>query len=73
MADSEFIEIFTGNQIDTEHLKQNLESQGIQPIVKQDNHLGVSAYLVTDYQELYKIWVHESEVEKANTILKDTF
>jgi len=73
MSDADFVKIFTGNQIDTQLLKTNLEAIGIDPIVKQDSHLGVSAYLVTDYQELMKIYVHKSELERANTVLNETF
>jgi hypothetical protein len=72
MFDSEFVKIFSGNQIDAEHLKQNLEAQGIEPIVK-DTNLGVNAALASDYTELKEIYVHETELDKANAILKETF
>ncbi|HZW62961.1 MAG TPA: DUF2007 domain-containing protein [Flavobacteriaceae bacterium] len=72
MLNSEFVKLFSGNQIDTQHLKQNLEAEGIEPIIK-DTNLGVNAALATDYSEYKELYVHQSELERAKAILKDTF
>ncbi|HLT54140.1 MAG TPA: DUF2007 domain-containing protein [Flavobacteriaceae bacterium] len=73
MSDSKFIKVFSGNIFEAERLKEALEAEGISPVVKNDNHIGVSAYLVTDYQELKEVFVHESEEEKALEIVESTF
>lgn len=72
MADSEYIKVFAGNLIDSQNIIQNLEDVGIEPVVK-DTNLGIKAFLATDYQELKEIYVHESEVEKATSIIESIF
>jgi len=72
MADSEYIKVFSGNLIDSQNIIQNLEDDGIEPIVK-DTNLGITAALATDYLELKEIYVHESEVDKATSIIESIF
>lgn len=72
MFDSDYIKVFSGSIIEVEHLKQNLEEAGIEPILKETN-LGINAALATDYQGLREIYVHKSEVEKAKTLIKEAF
>ena len=74
MSESEYIKLFSGNLIDTEHLAQTLKAADITPIVKHfPGNSGVAAYLVTDYEDLKEVYVHESEFKKASEILESTF
>ncbi|MCB0428102.1 MAG: DUF2007 domain-containing protein [Mangrovimonas sp.] len=72
MSDSEYVKVFAGNLIDSENVIQNLEEAGIEPIVKNTS-LGINAALATDYQDLREIYVHETEVAQATSIIEGTF
>lgn len=74
MFDSDYIKVFSGSVIEVEHVKQSLEAEGINPIVKPfTGSSAISAYQATDYQELRVVFVHESEVDKANTIISESY
>ena len=72
MANSEYFKVFSGNLIDSQNILQNLKDVGIEPIVK-DTNLGITAALATDYLELKEIYVHETELEKATSIVESIF
>lgn len=72
MANSEYVKVFSGNLIDSQNILQNLKDVGIEPIVK-DTNLGITAALATDYLELKEIYVHETELEKATSIVESIF
>jgi len=70
--ETHYEKIYSGNFIVVQLLVSRLEDAGINPILKDESQIGLSAVLVSDYQGLIDLYVHENELEKANTIVNTT-
>ena len=70
MTDSEYIKIYTGNTIIIQVIKQRLEDAGINPIVKDETESGRLAGFATAIPTFPEIYVHESETDKAVSIVE---
>ncbi len=70
--ESHYEKIYSGNFIVIQLLVARLKDAGINPIVKDESHLGLSAVGVSDYQGEIDLYVHENESEEANEIVQIT-
>ena len=70
--ESHYKKIYSGNFIVIQLLAARLEQNGINPIVKDESHLGLSAVGVSDYQGEIDLYVHENEADKAGQVVNDT-
>ena len=68
--ESHYVKIYTGNIFVTQLIKSKLEDIGINPILKDNMRDGLTAVLVTDYQGLIEVFVHEDELDKATPIVQ---
>lgn len=70
MSNSNYTQIFQGNFITVQRIVSALKKEDIHAIVKQQTETGLIQVFGgsnSDYQEVY---VHQDELEKANTIVK---
>ena len=72
IMETHYKKIYTGNFIVIQLLAARLEEIGINPIVKDESHLGLSAVGVSDYQGEIDLYVHENESEKAGQLVEAT-
>ncbi|AUC81867.1 putative signal transducing protein [Lacinutrix sp. Bg11-31] len=70
MTDSEYIKIYTGGTIIVQVIKQRLEDEGINPIIKDETESGRLAGFGTAYVGQAEIYVHESETDVATRIVE---
>ena len=70
--ESHYKKIYSGNFILIQLLSARLEEAGINPIVKDESHLGLSAVGVSDYQGEIDLYVHENEADKAGQVIEET-
>ena len=70
MTDSEYIKIYTGGTIIVQVIKQRLEDEGINPIIKDETESGRLAGFATAMPSFPEIYVHESETDKAVRIVE---
>ena len=68
--ESHYKKIHSGNFIVIQLIADRLKEIGINPIVKDESHLGLSAVGVSDYQGEIDLYVHENEEEKANPVVQ---
>ena len=66
--ESHYKKIHSGNFIVIQLIADRLKQVGINPIVKDESHLGLSAVGVSDYQGEIDLYVHENEADKAGRI-----
>ncbi|RAJ11885.1 putative signal transducing protein [Olleya aquimaris] len=67
--ESEYIKIFQGNFIIVQLVKTRLEEIGINPVIKDGNESGRLGGFVYDTPRVPEVFVHESELKKAMTIV----
>jgi len=70
MTNSEYIKIYTGNTIIVQIIKQRLEAEGINPVIKDETESGRLADFATSIPGFPEVYVHESENEKAVKIVE---
>ena len=70
MTDSEYIKIYTGNTIVVQIIRQRLQDIGINPVIKDESESGRLAGFATSIPTFPKIYVHESETDKAVLIVE---
>jgi hypothetical protein len=70
--ETNYEKIYSGNFIVVQLLVSRLEDAGINPIMKDESQIGLSAVLVSDYQGMIDLYVNQSELDKANTIVSTT-
>ena len=70
--ETQYEKIYSGNFIVVQLLVSRLEDAGINPIIKDESQIGLSAVLVSDYQGLIDLYVNENEIDKANAIVQAT-
>ena len=68
--ESHYKKIHSGNFIVIQLIAERLKEVGINPIVKDESHLGLSAVGVSDYQGEIDLYVHENEEEKAIPVVQ---
>lgn len=71
MTDSNYIKIYTGNNIIVQLIKQRLEEIDISPIIKDETESGrLAGFGATTLAGLPEIYVHEKELDKAVPIVE---
>jgi hypothetical protein len=70
MTDSEYIKIYTGGTIIVQIIKQRLEDEGINPIIKDETESGRLAGFGATLIGQPEIYVHESETDIAVRIVE---
>lgn len=70
MTDSEYIKIYTGGTIIVQIIKQRLEAEGINPIIKDETESGRLAGFGTTLIGQPEVYVHESETAVAVRIVE---
>ncbi len=68
--ETHYTKIYTCNFILVQLITTKLEDIGIVPIIKDEFNTGLSAVLVTDYNRLLDIYVHNDELEKAIPVVE---
>ncbi|MEM5540438.1 MULTISPECIES: DUF2007 domain-containing protein [unclassified Olleya] len=67
---TDYIKIFEGNFIIVQLIKTRLEDIGINPIIKDENESGRLGGFVHDIPRVPEVFVHESELSKALSIVE---
>ncbi|MDG1715214.1 DUF2007 domain-containing protein [Lacinutrix sp.] len=70
MTDSEYIKIYTGGTIIVQIIKQRLEAEGINPIIKDETESGRLAGFGATLIGQPEVFVHESETAVAVRIVE---
>ena len=70
--ETNYEKIYSGNFIVVQLLVSRLEDAGINPIMKDESQIGLSAVLVSDYQGMIDLYVNQSELDEANAIVSTT-
>jgi hypothetical protein len=70
MTDSEYIKIYTGGTIIVQIIKQRLEAEGINPIIKDETESGRLAGFGATLIGQPEVYVHESETAVAVRIVE---
>jgi len=70
MTDSEYIKIYTGGTIIVQIIKQRLEAEGINPIIKDETKSGRLAGFGATLIGQPEVYVHESETAVAVRIVE---
>jgi len=68
--ETHYTKIYTGNFIVVQLMVSRLEDVGINPILKDNMQTGLKAVLVSNYQGLQEIFVHNDELDKAIPIVE---
>ncbi|WP_139002523.1 putative signal transducing protein [Hyunsoonleella aestuarii] len=68
MTDSNYIKIFTGNLVNAQHIKQNLEDIGINAVIKEQNESNLNP--IFGGHLLQEIHVHKDELDEAVKIVE---
>lgn len=68
--ESEYIKIYTGDFLTSQRIQQRLEDIGINAVVKNEDESARLAGFANPIPSLQDIYVHESELEKAKTIVE---
>ncbi|MBR9845878.1 MAG: DUF2007 domain-containing protein [Algicola sp.] len=71
MTDSNYTQLFSGNFIVVQMLKDRLESAGISPVIKDESESGRLAGFGASIQGFQELYVSKEEFLKANAILKE--
>lgn len=64
------VSIYSSDEISILHLKSELESAGINSLVRSDYDSGLSAGFMGGTPTTYELFVLEADVESAQTILQ---
>ena len=70
MTDSEYIKIYTGGTIIVQLIKQRLEAEGINPVIKDETESGRLAGFGASLIGQPEVYVHESETDVAARIVE---
>lgn len=70
MESQGYIKIYTGNFIIAQRLREELEKQGISPIIKDDSESARLAGFGTFSQGIQDVFVHQDQFEKSQSILE---
>jgi len=70
MTESEYIKIYTGGSIIVQLIKQRLEAEGINPIIKDETESGRLAGFGASLIGQPEVFVHETETDKAVRIVE---
>jgi len=70
MTESEYIKIYTGGTIIVQLIKQRLEAEGINPIIKDETKSGRLAGFGASLIGQPEVFVHETETDKAVRIVE---
>lgn len=70
--ESHYEKIYSGNFIVVQLLVSRLKDVGINPIIKDESQIGLSAVGVSDYQGQIDLYVHENELAKALPVVETT-
>ncbi|WP_055446465.1 putative signal transducing protein [Lacinutrix mariniflava] len=70
MTDSEYIKIYTGGTIIVQLIKQRLEAEGINPVIKDETESGRLAGFGASLIGQPEVYVHESETDVAVRIVE---
>lgn len=71
MNDSYYIKVFTGNFILVQRIVEQLQDNGINPIIKDESESGRLAGFGASIQGEQEIYINNDEFIKANRILED--
>jgi len=71
MNDSDYIKVFTGNFILVQRIVEQLQDNGINPIIKDESESGRLAGFGASIQGEQEIYINNDEFIKANRILED--
>jgi len=70
MSTSEYTKVYYGNFILVTRVKDELERMGIIPIIKDESESQRLAGYASMNQGYQEVFVHNDELEKANTIVE---
>ncbi len=68
--DSKIVELYTGDEVTVQHLKQELEAAGIATLVKDGYNQGNAAGFVGGTPTAIELLVNENDLPRAQEILK---
>ncbi len=71
MNDTDYIKIFTGNFILVQRIVEQLQDNGINPIIKDESESGRLAGFGASIQGEQEIYINNDEFIKANRIIED--
>ena len=69
MSDSNYIKVFTGSLITVQRIISDLEKEGINAVVKEENESGLDPKIYGGHL-LKEIYVHKDELVKAVEIVE---
>ncbi len=67
--ETEYIKIYTGDFLTSQRIQQRLEDIGINAVVKNEDESARLAGFANPVPSLQDIYVHETELEKAKTVV----
>jgi len=67
--ETEYIKIYTGDFLTSQRIQQRLEDIGINAVVKNEDESARLAGFANPVPSLQDIYVHETELEKARTVV----
>lgn len=67
--ETEYIKIYTGDFLTSQRIQQRLEDIGINAVVKNEDESARLAGFANPLPSLQDIYVHETELEKAKTVV----
>lgn len=67
--ETEYIKIYTGDFLTSQRIQQRLEDIGINAVVKNEDESARLAGFANPVPNLQDIYVHETELEKAKTVV----
>ncbi|MDT0557585.1 DUF2007 domain-containing protein [Ichthyenterobacterium sp. W332] len=70
MESQGYIKIYSGNFIIAQRIREELEKQGISPIIKDDSESARLAGFGTFSQGLQDLFIHQDELEKSRSIVE---
>ena len=68
MTDSNYIKVFTGNLVISEHIKQSLEETGISAVIKAQNESNLNP--IFGGHLLNEVYVHKDELDRAVEVVQ---
>lgn len=67
--ETEYVKIYTGDFLTSQRIQQRLEDIGINAVVKNKDESARLAGFANPVPSLQDIYVHETELEKARTVV----
>ena len=67
--ETEYVKIYTGDFLTSQRIQQRLEDIGINAVVKNEDESARLAGFANPVPSLQDIYVHETELEKAKTVV----